>query len=105
MGDLKNKPMAIRAELVEGVARIIDPAAFAEPGPQQVTQRNVLGKPVAYDRMSDADLERDRRLALETAGEIVPLVDAWQDEELRQALDKLPRYDPGVKRGVIWRGP
>lgn len=74
MADLKKKPMAIRADLVEGVARIIDPAAFAELAPRQVTQRNVLGRPIAYDRMSDAEAGRSRRLALETAAEAVDYV-------------------------------
>ena len=74
MHDLKKKPMKLRADLIEGVARIIDPAAFAEHGPRRVTQRSVAGKPIAYDRMSDADLERDRRLALDVAGEAVDFV-------------------------------
>ena len=74
MSDLKNKPARIRAELIDGVARIIDPAAFAELAPRQVTQRSVAGKPIAYDRMSDAEAERSRRLALETAAEAVDYV-------------------------------
>lgn len=64
----------IRAQLIESVARIVDPAAFVEVGPRQVTQRNVQGKPVAYDRPSDAELERMRELALETATEAVDFV-------------------------------
>ena len=71
MADLKNNAGRIRAELIEGVARIIDPAAFAELGPRQVTQRNVQGRPIAFDRMSDAEVKRQRRLARETAAEVV----------------------------------
>ena len=74
MSDLKNNPATTRADLVEGVARIIDPAAFAELAPRQVTQRNVLGRPIAFDRMSDAEVKRQRRLARETAAEAVDYV-------------------------------
>lgn len=74
MADLKNNPATIRAELIEGVAAIIDPAAFAELGPRQVTQRNVLGRPIAFDRMSDAEVKRQQRLARETAAEAVDYV-------------------------------
>lgn len=78
-GDRKRGAMTapgkkIRAQLIEGVARIVEPAAFVEAGPRQVTQRNVQGKPVAYDRPSDAELERMRELALETAAEVVDFV-------------------------------
>ena len=100
------KPMETHTELIEGVARIIDPAAFVEPEPRRVTQRNPLGKPIAYDRMSDADLERDRRLALEPAEEAVDFVAArlahvaearrWGSDRTRQGISPRRRPTTGI---------
>ena len=78
--------------LIDRVAAIIDPAAFIDHGPREVTQRTPDGKPVAYNQMSDADWDHSRKLARQTAEEIIELVcdeaEAKIIAALTDALDK-----------------
>ena len=89
---LKNNPGGGREDLAQAVARIIAPAAFADLGPVEVTQRNVHGKAQAYSRPSDSDMLRAQEAAIEAAREVIDYLARRLHMDIEATIANYPPY-------------